>query len=335
MSREGFGRALAFAIPLVTAPSAGATEYCIATQQALQALVDQTYGPNGFTGDLHVKLVEGEYEVASPDLTTVLGSLTIEGGYEPGCQVRHPGAQRTVLHDASGTGRPSFHAFGGGDVIVRDLTLSGYGGVFVWPQAIGASVLLQRVAFLFSGAIFNGVESFPSDGDVVLENVLIDAATSLTTQCALRGHSPKRMTLDYVTVINRAAGTGACLGADGDIAVTNSIVLSDGADFEPPVTPTFLLRNSSMAEIPVVLAPGSSGNSIAAIPFEASMAALYRNRPADVATQPARDSGLVLATIPLDLLGENRQRGAAPDRGAFELQPSDANAVFADGFETP
>jgi hypothetical protein len=315
---------------LSCAPSL-AVEHCISSTAELQALADQTSQGGGLQGDHHIKIVQGVYESDAPNFVAFGGELTIEGGYVPGCTSRTAGAQHTTLNDPSGTGRPSFHAFNG-NLVVRDITLLGYGGLFAWPQGADSSALFQRVALVFSPAQFDGLQMIPTDGDALLENVLIDAGTVSNDECAFRGSSPSNISFQYVTIRNRGPGQGACLYSGGNLTVRNSIVLSDGLDFSPSQGALPLLLDTTAGELPVATAPGSDRNNTSTIPFEASEIVVLRNRPADSATQPVRDTATPIDGVTLDLLGHERNVNSAPDRGAMEIQALQ-DAVFLNGFE--
>jgi hypothetical protein len=305
---------------------AQATAYCIDSQAALDLLTDQMTSGQAPPGELIVRFAAGSYQVNFLPLTANGGPLTVEGGFTADCSAKTPGAQRTTIQ-GDGTEKFSFHAFGttSVDLQVRDLTFMGYSGAYIWPQGANSSVELERVAFLFDPPPFAGIaglEMFPTDGQIRLRNVVIDANTG---GCALHASNTQDMTLDFVTVQNRGAGTAACLASFGGTpSATNSIFHSEtGADlqFTGDDAHRLILRNSMVADfIGDPLSPMSAGNLADPPSFETAASALLQNRIADLVAQPARDSGVDLAGVDADLLGQPRLVGVAPDRGAFELQ---------------
>jgi hypothetical protein len=318
---------------------AQATVYCIDSQQALEALTEQMTSGQAPSGELTVHFVAGSYQMNFLPLTANGGPLTVEGGFNADCSAKNVGAQRTTIQ-GDGTEKFSFHAFGAAnvDLQVRDLTFASYPGAYIWPQGTNSSVELERVAFLFDPPPFAGLaalEMFPTDGQIRLRNLVIDANTG---GCALHASNTQDMILDFVTVRNRGAGTAACLASFGGTpSATNSIFHSEaGADlqFTGDDAHRLVLRNSMAGEfIGDPISPMSMAN-LADVPlFETAASALLQNRIADLPVQTARDSGIGIAGVNTDILGQSRSVGVAPDRGAFELQADTAQRVFADGFE--
>lgn len=307
---------------------ANAADFCVSSIDELYSAMAAVNG--GAPGESHrIRIVSGDYSAAEFLGFGPNGGLTLEGGYDANCAHHSPGIGGTVIRNArEGEYHDiSIHAFGG-NLVVSDLVFDDFGPVYVFPQGAGHTLSVSRAAFVLAAA-HGSVEMHTDAGTPMhLENVLVDGTSAECTMLASGSE------MDFVTVINRGSGGGVCLYR-GDLTLRNSIVYSvDGTDIALQEPNTMLHAASSVfEELEGNLDPLSSANLAGPVPFEATNDPILRSRPADIPGQIARDSAVEIALVETDLLGNPRVVGAAPDRGAFEIQPR-CDLLFRGAFDS-
>jgi len=303
-----------------------AADFCVSSIDEMYSAIAAVDA--GQPGEVHhVKIVSGDYFATDYLGFGPNGSLTLDGGYDAGCMHKSLGSSGTVIHDARADEFHdiSIHAFGG-SLAVSDLTFLNFSPVFIFPQGIGHELAVARTAFAL--ATEHGYVEMHTEGGAPmhLENVLVDGTNPDCTMLASTSE------MDFVTIVNRGSGNSLCMF--GDLVLKNSIAYSvSGADISLQPNTLLYAAASVFDEVDGDIDPLSTDNIPGPVTFEATNDPIYRNRPANIPEQIARDSGLELPLIETDILGNLRVVGTAPDRGAFELQ-SLCDLLFRGAFDS-
>jgi hypothetical protein len=340
--------------------SAVAATFCVSNGTELQAALS-TAASNG-EDDL-IRLRTGTFRrsaagIAFTYFTAQNHSLTLEGGWfgvtVGNCAIRLNTPTSTVL---DGEGLRSVAQLLGdagtsGALSVRNLSVINGMGTDVGGLAIGVignfvgDVSIERVIFRDNQSPLAGALSAAADGGVLrVSNNLFDGnrcggagcAASLVVNTPLQNAPQPRLTFVGNTVVRHA-----CLGAPCSqgavrlgggfggpaqfLLAGNVLALNAQPDIQFSLN-TGTLRNSrwdnlvgSPTQLLANLAPGSAPG------FVDAGAGDFRLAQASALV----DAGFATPQLPsLDLAGQPRSAGAAPDIVAFELQPP----LFQNGFE--
>lgn len=343
------------ALVLATAP-ADAAQFCAATTSMIrQALA--TAASNGEADS--IRIVIGTYapttgSVAFAYSTEESHALTIEGGWTFGCGQRVDNADLSVL---SGAGqRPVLRIVsnGSGTVTVRNLGIkdgesTGRGaGLDIdgpgLPFFVGfsGSVTVDRVAFLFNRTtdVAGAMAIATRGGSVNVRGNLFAFNRCSADNCALLIHSgatePINVRFGGNTVTLNTCNLGASTCDSGGARFTgqqdlllydNLFSLHSGGDIslQNPAVDAELYYNNY--DVLIGSADVEIGSLNVANPeFIDALAENFRLQP----TSPLRNQGFAPYPLPsVDLDGNPRIDGAAPDLGAYETQ----DILFADDFD--
>lgn len=348
-SRATF-RCILPALLLSACSIASAATHCVNTSAELANAIDTFVADDE---DTVIHIAQGSYVLNERPYQ--LGSdLTLIGGYNDGsCNGRAYDPSLTVLNPgASG----SAFELGAEDATLASLTLRGFGnGVTV--QVAGDAFFdgeLRVSRVRFEGNRFNILDS---DDTTIIEVVAqgstgtTSSASDIGEDCALYvdGDDNSVLSILHSTIANNA-GNGLCVhgrgGNDGLVAVIeNSIVYgnntSGGANFVDVFisgTQNYELRNNhipSFSGFPAPDDPGASSGNSDANPFFMNLAG---NDFRLQLGSSAIDSGApnVYGSLPqLDIVGNPRFVGSAPDRGAYESSfDGTEELIVVDGADT-
>ncbi|HJU38171.1 MAG TPA: right-handed parallel beta-helix repeat-containing protein [Tahibacter sp.] len=333
-------KALAFvllAAVTVWAPAAVGATFCVSSTIALDAALAHFEDEDD---DTTIRLVRGSYFIQGATNDGGSADLTIVGGYDAGCESRSLDPTLTVLRpnqsDAMELQAKNLQLE---SVTVRDVSRSvffvAYGTTFS-----NGRLTLGRVRFegpTTAGNVMLGEEVFISQ--VHVEH---SGATSPTnfTNCALTvdgmDDADDSVVIQHSTIVDNPSH-GLCVNPElgtGDLEfalyLDNNVIYGSPQDVQLGNTSNWVVRNNMYASFASEIgaaSPGASGNNLQSNPlFVNPGAGDYRLQ----AASPAVNSGRTAPQggLPqLDIVGNSRWIGTAPDRGAYESSFDNAQAI--------
>jgi|GEM_PF-2030670 len=332
------------AAPLAKADNVWCVNNTASFEQALNSARDD---------DTLIKVVRGDYLTFGIEGGTFADDidhdLTIVGGYADGtCSEagRSLDPASTVFHPVTIGGAYAFDVWIDGDVLMKSITLRGYGyGAYIEStgDAFSGDSLwtFDRVRIEQSGGLTRPGWAGPSeplallsffDADVTLRQVVV--VDNATTQCAVALYAADQAVAVVQSTFARNGGTGLCIDGDGaqnaPVDIDNNIFWGGGCGLEVRDTPAAALhvRHNTLDCTAYDALPSIDiGNDALDPQFVDAANGDYRL----LLTSPAVDSGANPPTGGLpgtDIVGNPRVIGAGVDRGPWETDQSNATILI-------
>jgi hypothetical protein len=337
---------------------ASAVVFCVSGSASL-GLALSTAESNGVADE--IRIAAGTYVVSSGSTafsydTSESHALTIEGGWIPGCAQRIDDASRTVLSGSGARKVVRLFASGSGAIRVANLTIAdgdssaAGAGLFVggptspFQAPFEGAITIERVVFKFNrsttapGALYVSTRSgsIALRGNVFVYNRCSDSNCSLQVHSRAPSSDPISVNLSGNTLAFNTCNLGAPLCDSGGALLSgnqrariygNLFAFHAGEDlsFNSATVDADLYYNN--IEVLVGTPSSQVGTTTIANPgFVDALGEDFRL----TGNSPVLDlNNAPLPSLSIDLDGNPRVVGSAPDLGAYEFRPT----IFGDGFE--
>jgi hypothetical protein len=311
---------LGFAAPAVAA------DFCVSSS----ATLDDALEHFAATGeDTTIRIAAGEYFLQEATLNSD-GDLTIAGGYSADCSSRSWDPALTVLRPGLGD-RLGFAAR---NLSIGSVTLDeidAFASFYAAGTAFSNGVLrLTRVRIdgpAPLGLLLHGEEVFLSES--IVSNT--GSSEAFGGECAVNIFGPDDgddvVAIQHSTIVG-SPGSGVCIGdhfANADqhfsVWIDNNILWGSVVDLDISATSRYVARNNIVGGFLGEFGPadpGASGGTITADPLFVDAGGFdFRLQDASPAINTGRTA--TFDGLPqLDIVGNARWIGPAPDRGAYE-----------------
>ncbi|MBN8482402.1 MAG: right-handed parallel beta-helix repeat-containing protein [Xanthomonadales bacterium] len=326
--RHPGARAMLLAGLSLAASIARADDYCVASSEGLRIALAQFVNQEE---DTVIRLVQGSYTI-QPEIFGPEADLVIAGGYtDSSCTNRSYDPSLTVLRPQAGQDSTYITGL---NLDVASVSFRGFGGTVdlaAFGDSFGEDVTrITRVRF--EGPALLGNAAY---GDrVYLTEVIVSGSGSTDfsgRRCAMNVTGPNDdddlVAIQHSVVASNPAG-GLCIGnpnvGDNDgflVRIDNSILFGNAMSLHLADTSDWWLRNTIADGTLFEYSaddPGASGGNTASNPlFQNAAGGDFRLQNASPAINSGRTS--TWNGLPqLDIAGNPRWIGPAPDRGAYE-----------------
>ena len=325
--RFAISRLAAIVLAFAAAP-ASAVEFCV---DSVAGIDDALAYFEEHDEDTVVRIAQGDYTIA-PTIVNTGANLAIAGGYTDGtCQARSYDPALTVLRPR---GEPDI-AFSAENLEVGSLTFRNatFSATFIARGTLFSNGVLRMTRTRLEGPMSEGVVIVGEEIHVS-ESIVVNAGSdsAFTGRCAVNVEGPDDgddvVAFQHSTIVGNS-GTGLCIGdyfANDDqgfaVWIDNNILWgSSPVDLDISATSRYVARNNIVGGFLGEFAPadpGASGGTITADPLFVDAAGFdFRLQDASPAINSGRTS--TYDGLPqLDIVGNTRWIGPAPDRGAYE-----------------
>lgn len=326
-------RLLAATVLLSATSCLQAAVYCVGAETALHAAL---YAAKQSPEDDEIRLLSGRIGLWQDldSMTRVEGGLQVRGGYGTGCQTRSSSATRTTL---SGNGHTLRLFLRSGDLRIERMDFTGFDSVLVtgnMSNVATGSIGIVRSAFR-DGRNGLAVEAFGHDIRVS-DSLFVGNAPDVNGHggIGLRVFGSRNVVRDSevfihnITVVNNAVGLKVDPWYVGTVPVPRvevvNLVGDENAVADLQMARGVELRNSMVATLVqthgATLGTRSTGNLASDPQLDALSRPIAPNSPAIDSGDDSVVPGGLLSPKLFDYAGNARRRGAAVDRGAFEVQ---------------